>query len=147
MQQLSQYMALRLVLTLAFGMADDGTILSFAADAGALLLLLKNSRDHERDADAYAAQKLVDTGISSKAIRKFFERISKDYKSEVSSVPDFILTHPADEERIKFFERFETKNKAQLSAAAERMSPELRTFRCTSSPVMRTTSAGLRWGR
>ena len=69
MQQLSQYMTLRLVLTLAFGMTDDATILSFAADAGALLLLLKNSRDHERDADAFAARKLAEAGISSKAIQ------------------------------------------------------------------------------
>jgi beta-barrel assembly-enhancing protease len=126
MQQLSQYMALRLVLTLAFGMTDDGSILSFAADAGALLLLLKNSRDHERDADAFAAQKLGEAGISSRAIRQFFERINKDYKSEVSSVPDFVLTHPADEDRIKFFERYETKNKKQINAAAERLNPEIR---------------------
>ncbi|MBN8221420.1 MAG: M48 family metallopeptidase [Spirochaetes bacterium] len=126
MQQLSQYMTLRLVLTLAFGMTDDATILSFAADAGALLLLLKNSRDHERDADAFAARKLAEAGISSKAIREFFERINKESKSEISSVPDFVLTHPADEERIRFFEQYEKKNKAQLRAASERLNPEIR---------------------
>jgi Zn-dependent protease with chaperone function len=125
MQQLSQYMTLRLILTLAFGMTDDATVLSYAADAGALLLLLKNSRDHERDADAYAARKLLEAGISSKAIRSFFERINKDYKSEVSKVPDFILTHPADEDRIRFFERFETKNQVQLRAATERLNPDI----------------------
>lgn len=126
MQQLSQYMALRLILTLAFGMTDDGSILSLAADAGALLLLLKNSRDHERDADAFAAQKLAQAGISSKAIRDFFDRINKEHKAEISKVPDFILTHPADEDRIRYFERYETKNKAQLRAAAERLNPEIR---------------------
>lgn len=126
MQQLSQYMTLRLVLTLAFGMTDDATILSFAADAGALLLLLKNSRDHERDADAFAARKLAEAGISSKAIREFFERINKESKSEISSVPDFVLTHPADEERIRFFDQYEKKNKAQLRAASERLNPEIR---------------------
>lgn len=126
MQQLSQYMTLRLVLTLAFGMTDDGGIISVAADAGALLLLLKNSRDHERDADAFAAKKLAEAGISSKAIREFFERINKEYKSEMVKVPDFVQTHPADDERIKFFERYETKNKAQFNAAADRLNPDIR---------------------
>lgn len=140
MQQLSQYMALRLMLTLAFGMTDDGSILSLAADAGALLLLLKNSRDHERDADSFAAEKLAQSGISSKAIRDFFDRIHKEHKSEISKVPDFILTHPADEDRIRFFERYELKHKAQLRAAAERLDPEIRQL-LKRKPVISTTCA------
>lgn len=142
MQQLSQYMTLRLVLTLAFGMTDDATILSFAADAGALLLLLKNSRDHERDADAFAARKLAEAGISSKAIREFFERINKESKSEISSVPDFVLTHPADKERIRFFEQYEKKNKAQLRAASERLNPEIRELLAQKPVISAACRAG-----
>lgn len=94
MQQLSQYMTIRVILALAFGMTDDGTTMALAADAGALLLLLKNSRDHERDADAYAARKLAEAGISSLAIRRFFDRINKEHKEGLDKVPDFILDSP-----------------------------------------------------
>jgi len=135
MQQLSRYLIMRFVLALAFGMSDDATIVTVAADAGALLLLLKNSRDHERDADAFAAEKLAASGISSAAIRRFFARINKEHKEELSKVPDFILTHPADEDRIRFFERYEKEHRAQLKAAAERMDPGLRGL-LTQKPVL-----------
>lgn len=126
MQQLSQYMTIRIVLALAFGMTDDGTTMALAADAGALLLLLKNSRDHERDADRYAAQKLAAAGISSKAIRKFFERINKEHKDAMDKVPDFVLTHPSDADRIKYFERYEARNKSKLLSAAGRLDDDIK---------------------
>ncbi len=125
MQQLSQYMTIRVILALAFGMTDDATLIATAADAGALLLLLKNSRDHERDADAYAARKLVEAGISNKAIREFFERIAREHKKDMQNVPDFILTHPADNERIRFFEKYEAQHKAAFKSAAARLDPEI----------------------
>ncbi len=125
MQQLSQYMTIRVILALAFGMTDDATLIATAADAGALLLLLKNSRDHERDADRYAAEKLVAAGISNRPIREFFERIAREHREELQNVPDFFLTHPADEERIRFFEKYEARHKAALKAAAAKLSPEI----------------------
>lgn len=126
MQQLSQYMTIRLILALAFGMTDDGTTLALAADAGALLLLLKNSRDHERDADQYAAEKLATAGISSAAIRKFFQRISTEYKKGMDKVPDFVQTHPADADRINFFARYEERHKARMKSAASRLDEDIR---------------------
>jgi Zn-dependent protease with chaperone function len=126
MQQLSQYMTIRVILALAFGMTDDATLIATAADAGALLLLLKNSRDHERDADAYAAEKLVAAGISNRPIREFFERIAREHKKDVQNVPDFILTHPADNERIRFFEKYEARHKAAFRTAAAKLNTEIR---------------------
>lgn len=126
MQQLSQYMTIRVILALAFGMTDDGTTMALAADAGALLLLLKNSRDHERDADAYAARKLAEAGISSLAIRRFFDRINKEHKEGLDKVPDFILTHPSDADRIQFFERYENKHKGRMLSAAARLDDDIR---------------------
>lgn len=125
MQQLSQYMTIRVVLALAFGMTDDTTLIATAADAGALLLLLKNSRDHEREADSYAAEKLLAAGISNRAIRGFFERVAREHKKEMQNVPDFILTHPADSERIRFFEQYEARHRAALRTAAARLKPEI----------------------
>ncbi|HNA78646.1 MAG TPA: M48 family metallopeptidase [Turneriella sp.] len=125
MQQLSQYMTIRVILALAFGMTDDATLIATAADAGALLLLLKNSRDHERDADAYAAEKLVAAGISNRPIREFFERIAREHKKDMQNVPDFILTHPADNERIRFFEKYEIRHKAAFRTAAAKLNPEI----------------------
>lgn len=126
MQQLSQYMTIRVILALAFGMTDDGTTMALAADAGALLLLLKNSRDHERDADAYAARKLAEAGISSQAIRKFFQRLNEEHKEAIDKVPDFVLTHPSDADRIQFFERYENKHKGRMLSAAARLDEDIR---------------------
>ena len=126
MQQLSQYMTIRVILALAFGMTDDGTTMALAADAGALLLLLKNSRDHERDADAYAARKLAEAGISSLAIRKFFQRLNEEHKEAIDKVPDFVLTHPSDADRIQFFERYENKHKGRMLSAAARLDEDIR---------------------
>lgn len=125
-RQLSQYMTLRLVLALAFGMTDNATLIATAADAGALLLLLKNSRDHERDADAYAAEKLVAAGISNRPLREFFERIGREQQSEMQNIPDFMLSHPADSERIRFFEQYEVRHKAAFKTAATKLKPQIR---------------------
>jgi len=125
MKQLSQYMTLRVLLALAFGMTEDATLIATAADAGALLLLLKNSRNHEREADSYAAQKLAAAGISNKPIREFFARIEREHKQELENVPDFILTHPADAERILFFERYEARHSNTLRAAAASLNREI----------------------
>lgn len=125
MQQLSQYMTLRLMLALAFGMPDDTTLLAGAADAGALLLLLKNSRDHERDADAYAAEKLAAAGISNSAIRGFFERVARAQKTGEKKIPDFILTHPAGEERVRGFARYEARHRSALRTARAKLNPEI----------------------
>lgn len=125
MQQLSQYMALRLILALAFGMTDDVTLLATAADVGALLILLKNSRDHERDADRYAAQKLLEAGISNKPLRDFFERITREHRQDMESIPDFLLTHPADAERIGFFAKYEDKHQEKFRHARQNLPPAI----------------------
>lgn len=128
MQQLSQYMTLRLILAFAFGMTDDVTLIATAADVGVLLLLLKNSRDHERDADLYAAQKLLEAGISNKPLRDFFERISRGHMKELESIPDFMLTHPTDTERIDFFAKHENKHSEKLRRARQNLPPEIHTL-------------------
>lgn len=128
MQQISQYMTLRVILALAFGMADETTTLAMAADAGAILLLLKNSRDHERDADAYAAQKLVEAGISSRGIRAFFDRIQDEHKKQISKVPDFILTHPQDGDRIQYFERYEAKHQTRFRKANQKLPADIKAW-------------------
>ncbi len=128
MQQISQYMTLRVILALAFGMADETTTLAMAADAGAILFLLKNSRDHERDADAYAAKKLVEAGISNRGIRGFFERIQREHKKEMSKIPDFILTHPQDGDRIHFFERYEAKHQSRFRKANQKLPADLKAW-------------------
>lgn len=125
MKQISQYMTLRVILALAFGMADDATMISIVADTGALLLLLKNSRDHERDADQYAAENLAARGISSKAIRDFFKRIGEEHKAAREKIPDFVLTHPADDDRVRFFERYEAKHKGEIKEARAKLPKEI----------------------
>ena len=55
-------------------------------------------RDMEREADQKAMERLLKAGIDPSAMAKFFERSSKLPQSLA-----LLSTHPADQERIKFF--------------------------------------------
>ena len=110
-QQLSRYMSLRLILGLMFGMGDESLLIQGATDLGAVLLLLKYSRDHETEADEYGAERMMKTGISLAHLSQFFKRLQKsEGHAAYDQVPGFLLTHPQDADRINYFELFELKN-------------------------------------
>jgi predicted Zn-dependent protease len=66
------------------------------------------SRDAEREADAEAVRVLKAAGFSPAVMVRFFEAIARPEKDrgrerETSELPIAIGSHPADEERIRFF--------------------------------------------
>lgn len=123
-RQLTFRFLLQIFLSYAFGFADDFP--GAAADTGLLLLLMKNSRDHEREADQYAAAKLADLGISSLPLRQFFQRMQKKYGQMTEQVPVVMLSHPPEAERIEFLAQYEMRHSKKLRRAQSALRAELR---------------------
>jgi predicted Zn-dependent protease len=86
-----------LYATVAILFGDFGRI----AGAGADLLSLKFSRDHERQADSTGLGLLVRAGMEPAAMAAFFRKMA----AQGGGVPAFLSTHPASEERFADIER------------------------------------------
>ena len=82
--------------TVAILFGDLGRI----ASAGADLLSLKFSRDHERDADSTGLSLLVKAGLQPAAMASFFRKMA----AQGGGVPAFLSTHPPSEERFAAIE-------------------------------------------
>lgn len=83
-----------------------GDFSSLLAGAPALLAQQSYSHDFEREADDYARRLMRGAGLSPRAMVQFFERVGKLRDGEAGSggnLPIAISSHPADEERIRFF--------------------------------------------
>jgi len=87
-----------------------GDVSSVAAGLPALLLQARYSREHEREADRYAAKVLKANGISSQRLADMLTRLeafNADHKDDKKSptqsddIMDYIASHPATRERIE----------------------------------------------
>lgn len=77
---------------------DVSGVIAVAADAGANLLTLRFSRDAERDADAEGVAILDRAGLTPRGMITFFTTL-KSEEGVAGSIPAFLSTHPATEER------------------------------------------------
>jgi Zn-dependent protease with chaperone function len=80
-----------------------GDFSAVGAAAGALITQTKYSRDAERQADEYALAVLRANGIAPAAMAAMF-RALMEKERESDPLPEFLLTHPANEDRVKRFE-------------------------------------------
>ncbi len=82
-----------------------GDFSTLLAAAPALLASNAYSRDNEREADFYGRALARAGGVDTSRMAVFFERVAekRGAKSEKSPVAIAISTHPADEERVRFF--------------------------------------------
>ena len=84
-----------------------GDASSLLASVPATLVTRAYSRDVERQADAYAAQLLYQSGIAPQVMVRFFERIERgsgpDQGRASSLLPIAIASHPNHAERSAFF--------------------------------------------
>jgi Zn-dependent protease with chaperone function len=89
------------LLGLASGLfvGDYSTVM---AGAPVLFAQMAYSRDFEREADAEALAMLRAAGLSPQGMVLFFERLAKQGHGN-NSMPIAFSSHPADEERIRFF--------------------------------------------
>lgn len=89
-----------------------GDVSSVAAGLPTLLLQSGYSRDHEREADAYAAKLLKQNGISPQRLGDMLERLEKSHAPKGTAQAcdddpgfgDYLSSHPATRERIRAFE-------------------------------------------
>lgn len=86
--------------------AAMGDISSLPPAIPLLLTQASYARDFEREADAHAKQLLIASGRSPRAMLTLFERLA-DRRDAAGDplLPIAFSTHPADEERMQFFER------------------------------------------
>lgn len=83
-----------------------GDYSSLLAAAPALLVQADYSRGHERAADAEALRVMRAAGIDPRAMVRFFALLKKKMPERDGDAPAFGLsTHPADSERVRFFEQ------------------------------------------
>jgi len=86
-----------------------GDMGSFVAAVPAALLSQSYSRDAERRADRYAAELLHANGVPPAIMATLFERLraQRPAGGGADRLPIAIASHPADEERVRFFEAWE----------------------------------------
>ena len=89
--------AVALLIGVLFGDLTGGTL------AGGLAEWLVNtgySRDAERDADAFALERLKAAGIGTEGLADFFARLEEKHGKEDGLLPRLLSTHPATAERL-----------------------------------------------
>jgi len=82
------------------GLETAETIVEFSSG----LLILKHSRDHEREADRVALSKLHRTGRSARGLMEFLE-LCRAENGDLPESMGWIRTHPLGTERIESLER------------------------------------------
>lgn len=91
-----------------------GDVSSVAAGLPTLMLQMRYSRDHEREADTYAASMLKENGISPVRLADMLMRLEQAHASrteqqekaaEESGLSDYFASHPATRERIQALEK------------------------------------------
>jgi predicted Zn-dependent protease len=82
-----------------------GDFSALLATAPAVLASNAYSRDNEREADRYGRTLARAGGADTARMAVFFERVAEKRKATVDNNPLAIAisTHPADEERVRFF--------------------------------------------
>jgi len=91
-------------------LGDATGIVAVLTQGGADLLLLRFSRDFEREADERGLQLLVDAGINPSGLLTFFEKLKAEEKTlglseDFADELDILSTHPATNERIERLEK------------------------------------------
>jgi putative metalloprotease len=73
------------------------------------LVLLRFSRKAEYEADAYAAALLVKSGIGTGPQKALFRKLPRLVGARAAYIPDWLLSHPKTEDRIRAIEALEAR--------------------------------------
>lgn len=98
-KQMTRQLGLAAVAQLALG-EDQNKLEQMITGLAANGVLMKYSRDAEREADIYAVQEMYDAGIDPEGMATFFEKLLKLQKSKQSKLEQIFSTHPPTAERI-----------------------------------------------
>lgn len=97
-EHMTQALGAEVALSIALG-NNPSRLAEIAANAGALLALLRNGRQDELEADTQSFQYLRSTSYWPGSIRYFFEKIGQGRRSS-SALEEWTSTHPTDQSRI-----------------------------------------------
>ena len=98
-KQMTRQLGLTAVAQLALG-EDQSKLKQMVANLAANGVLMKYSRDAEREADRYAVQEMYDAGIDPEGMATFFEKLLNLQKGKPSKLKQLFSTHPPTTERI-----------------------------------------------
>ena len=98
-KQMTRQLGLAAVAQLALG-EDQNKLEQMVAGLAANGVLMKYSRDAEREADIYAVQEMYDAGVDPEGMATFFEKLLKLQKGKPSKLEQMFSTHPPTTERI-----------------------------------------------
>ena len=98
-KQMTRQLGLAAVAQLALG-EDQSKLEQMVAGLAANGVLMKYSRDAEREADGHAVQEMYDAGIDPEGMATFFEKLRRLQKSKPSKLQQMFATHPPTTERI-----------------------------------------------
>jgi predicted Zn-dependent protease len=98
-KQMTRQLGLAAVAQLALG-ENQSELKQMVANLTTNGVLMKYSRDAEREADGYAVQEMYDAGIDPEGMATFFEKLLKLQKGRPSKLKQLFSTHPPTTERI-----------------------------------------------
>ena len=98
-KQMTRQLGLAAVAQLALG-ENQSKLEQMVAGLAANGVLMKYSRDAEREADGHAVQEMYDAGIDPEGMATFFEKLLKLQKGKPSKLEQMFSTHPPTAERI-----------------------------------------------
>ena len=97
-------------------MARPGSVISQGSQFGLGTLLLRYSRDYEKQADLLGAQTMARAGYDPRELARMFETIERDSKSSGGSGPQWMSSHPDPGNRTQYITR-EAESLSIASAA------------------------------
>ena len=94
------------LIMMQFLFGDIEALSTVFVEGGASLLFLKNSRDHEREADVEGWAYLIEAGINPKGFITFFEKLENWKPEELiegsEEAMSLLSTHPMTKERVEY---------------------------------------------
>ena len=98
-KQMTRQLGLTAVAQLALG-ENQSQLKQMVTGLAANGVLMKYSRDAEREADSYAIREVYNAGIDPEGMATFFEKLLKLQKGKPSKLEQMFSTHPPTTERI-----------------------------------------------
>ncbi len=118
--QLSQGQLMNIGLGLGSIFSPHFQQLSGLAQMGLEVLMLKYSRDHEREADQLGLEYMAKAGYDPEQMSRFFQVFTDMSEEEPGAIPNWLSTHPSPPDRLR---------DTQLEGARLKRSAPGRTFK------------------